>query len=68
MGAFAGELSDDDLETLRADSRVAAIEEDGIMRAFAEVTQFVPFPRYHPFSMPDADIQGTRSGKTHLGA
>ena len=39
MGAFAGEISDDDLETLRADSRVEAIEEDGVMKAFANVTQ-----------------------------
>ncbi|KAF9647222.1 serine protease [Thelephora ganbajun] len=39
MGAFAGELSVDDLETLRVDPRVAAIEEDGIMKTFATVTQ-----------------------------
>jgi len=41
MGAFAGELSDDDLETLRAHPRVEAIEQDGIMKAFAKVTQCV---------------------------
>ena len=42
MGAFAGEISNDDLETLRADPRVEAIEEDGIMKAFANVTQYGP--------------------------
>jgi len=42
MGAFAGELSDDDLETLRAHPRVEAIEQDGIMEALAKVTQCVP--------------------------
>jgi hypothetical protein len=45
MGAFAGELSDDDLETLRADSRVEAIEEDGVMKAFANVAQYAPLIR-----------------------
>ena len=45
MGAFAGELSDDDLETLRADPRVESIEEDGIMKASVAATQFVPSPR-----------------------
>jgi cerevisin len=39
MGAFAGELSDDDLETLRVDPRVEAIEEDGIMKTSGNVTQ-----------------------------
>ncbi|KAF9791980.1 serine protease [Thelephora terrestris] len=39
MGAFAGDLSADDLETLRADPRVEAIEEDGIMQTLASVTQ-----------------------------
>lgn len=68
MGAFAGELSDDDLETLRADPRVAAIEEDGIMKTLATVTQFVPFPRYHSTLVPGTDVQGTQSGTTHLGA
>ena len=47
MGAFAGDISNDDLETLRADPRVADIEEDGIMNASAAVTQFAPFPRYY---------------------
>ena len=42
MGAFAGKFSDDDLETLRVDPRVEAIEEDGIMKALANVTQYVP--------------------------
>lgn len=67
VGAFAGELSDDDLETLRADPRVEAIEEDGVMNAFANVTQFVPFTRYHSAPVPDTDIQGTLSGTTLLG-
>jgi hypothetical protein len=65
MGAFAGELSDDDLETLRADSRVEAIEEDGIMETFATVTQFVSFIRYHSTPVPNTDL---RSGTTLLGA
>lgn len=43
MGAFAGELSGDDLETLRAHPRVEAIEQDGIMKALATTTQCVPF-------------------------
>lgn len=43
MGAFAGELSADDLETLRADPRVEAIEEDGTMKALATATQYDPF-------------------------
>ena len=41
MGQFAGEFSADDLEMLRADSRVEAIEEDGTMKLFASVTQYV---------------------------
>ena len=57
MSAFAGEISADDLETLRADSRVADIEEDGIMKALATVAQFVPFPRYHSTPVLDTDIQ-----------
>ena len=68
MGAFAGELSDDDLETLRADPRVEAIEEDGIMKTFAAVTQFVPFTRYHSAPVLGTHIQGTRSGTTLPGA
>ena len=44
MNAFAGDFSDDDLETLRADSRVDAIEEDGIVTALASLTQCAPFP------------------------
>lgn len=52
MGAFAGEISNDDLETLRADPRVEAIEEDGIMKAFANVTQYGP-----PLS--DPPVMGT---------
>lgn len=39
MGQFAGEFSTDDLEMLRADPRVEAIEEDGTMKSFAPVTQ-----------------------------
>jgi len=42
MCAFAGDLSSDDLETLRAHPGVEAIEEDGIMKAFANVTQCGP--------------------------
>ena len=42
MGAFAGEFSADDLKMLRSDSRVEAIEEDGVMNALANVTQYVP--------------------------
>lgn len=40
MNAFAGDFSDDDLEVLRADQRVNAIEEDGIMSILAPVTQY----------------------------
>lgn len=43
MGAFAGDFSDDDLETLRADPRVDAIEEDSIMTTLASVTQYALF-------------------------
>lgn len=64
MGAFAGEISDDDLETLRVDPRVAAIEQDGIMKASATVTQFVPSPRYHCLVL----TSGNRLGTTPLGA
>jgi cerevisin len=39
MKAFAGDFSDDDLEVLRADPRINAIEEDGIMSILAPVTQ-----------------------------
>lgn len=39
MGAFAGKLSPDDLESLRADPRVDAIEEDGTMSVLADVAQ-----------------------------
>lgn len=45
MDAFAGDITDEDLETLKADPRVEAIEEDGVMKALANVTQYVPFTR-----------------------
>ena len=47
MGAFAGEFSADDLETLRADPRVEAIEQDCIMKTFAPTTQYFPFPWHY---------------------
>ena len=68
MGAFAGEFSEDDLETLRADSRVETIEEDGIMKALIDVTQYVPFTRPHPAPVTNTDNHETRSGLTLLGA
>ena len=56
MGAFAGEFSDDDLETLRADSRVEAIEEDGIMKTLVTVTQCVPFSRFYSAPLASSDV------------
>lgn len=67
MGAFAGELSDDDLETLRADPRVEAIEEDGTMKSFATVTQFVPSTRYYLAPVPGTDIQELDQDQRSLG-
>lgn len=43
MSAFAGHFSDDDLDILRADPRVDAIEEDGVVRTLVSVTQCVSF-------------------------
>lgn len=43
MNAFAGEFSDKDLETFRADPCVEAIEEDGIMKTSLSVTQYAQF-------------------------
>ena len=68
MGAFAGELSDDDLETLRVDPRVEAIEEDGIMKTSGNVTQYVPFTWPHSALTVSTNVHGTRSGPTLLGA
>ena len=65
MGAFAGELSDDDLETLRAHPRVEAIEEDGIMKALANVTQCAP---HSPAPVTNTNVDETRSGTMLLGA
>ena len=65
MGAFAGELSDDDLETLRAHPRVEAIEEDGIMKALANVTQCAP---HSPAPVTNINVDETRSGTMLLGA
>ena len=53
MNAFAGDFSDDDLEVLRVDSRVDAIEEDGIVTALVSVTQCASFP---PTLFVSADI------------
>ena len=68
MGAFAGDICDDDLETLRADPRVEAIEQDGIMKTFATVTQYDPFTRYHSAPVTATDFRETRSGTTLPGA
>jgi len=65
MGAFAGELSDDDLETLRAHPRVEAIEQDGIMKTLANVTQCVPL---YPTPVTSTNVDETRLGTTLLGA
>ena len=68
MGSFAGELSEDDLETLRADPRVDAIEEDGIMKALGTVTQCVPFTQFRSAPVTSADVHRTQSGLTLPGA
>ena len=68
MGAFAGEFSDDDLKMLRSDSRVAAIEEDGVMNALANVTQYVP-PLFDLIRhAASTGVHETQSGSTLLGA
>jgi hypothetical protein len=47
MNAFAGDFSDDDVEILRADPRVDAMEEDGIMTTQVSVTQYASSPPCH---------------------
>jgi hypothetical protein len=68
MGAFAGDLSADDLETLRADPRVEAIEEDGIMQTLASITQFVHFTSILSLPSPCTEICKPQSGPMHRGA
>ena len=67
MKAFAGDFSDDDLESLKVDPRVDAIEEDGIVTTSASVTQYVPFAFLDIMhSAPDA--RKSHSGPTLHGA
>lgn len=68
MGAFAGEFSVDDLETLRADPRVEAIEEDGTMTTLASVSQFVPFTSIYFWLLWYTDTYETRLGQMRRGA
>ena len=67
MNAFAGDFADDDLEILRTDPRVDAIEEDGDVTAFVSLTQYVSFRRHCSLLQMYTDAHQPRSGKMLLG-
>jgi hypothetical protein len=50
LGGFAGEFLDVDLDTLRADPRVDAIESDTTMTMLVSVSQCASFPQHHSAS------------------
>ena len=68
MNAFAGDFLDDDLETLRADPRIDAIEEDGIMTTLASANQYAPPPAHCSALEICTDVRETSSGSMLRGA
>jgi len=48
INGYAGELTEDDLNDLRANPEIASIEEDSIVQTCSVITQFVP-----PFHLPE---------------
>jgi len=57
FNGFAGEFDDAALDALRANSDVESIVEDGIMKAFATVEQYVDFYLLYPTRFVDFPLQ-----------